>query len=54
MKVFRGRVSFSDINNKKTVMVKTNQMSTVKDGGVPSEPKEMGRAAKWFNLHEDF
>ncbi|MFO7842088.1 MAG: hypothetical protein R6V48_08070, partial [Fidelibacterota bacterium] len=51
LKVFDGQVAFSDTKNKKTVIVKKNQMSTVKAGGVPSEPKEMDRAAKWFNLY---
>ncbi len=51
LKVFEGQVAFTDINNKKTVMVIKNQMSTVKAGGVPSDPKEMDLAAKWFSLH---
>lgn len=51
LKVFEGEVAFSDINNEKTVIVKKNQMSTVKDGGVPSEPKEMDLASKWFSVH---
>lgn len=51
LKVFEGEVAFSDINNEKTVIVKKNQMSTVKAGGVPSEPKEMDKVSKWFSLH---
>ncbi len=36
--VLEGSVEFSDLNKKKTVVVKKNQTSVVKPGGLPSEP----------------
>ena len=36
--VLQGEVEFSDIDKKKTVVVKKNQMSVCKSGELPTEP----------------
>ena len=48
--VFDGKVEFSDINKKKTVIAKENQKSVVKPGGLPSEPVfiDSGQIPAWW------
>lgn len=48
--VLDGEVEFSDKQMKKTVVVKKNQMATVKPGGLPSEPVSIdpGQTLKWW------
>ncbi|MEA3485559.1 MAG: FecR family protein [Candidatus Aerophobetes bacterium] len=48
--VLEGSVEFSDLNKKKTVVVKKNQTSVVKPGGLPSEPAHInpGQIPRWW------
>lgn len=48
--VLDGEVEFSDINKKKTVIVKKNQRSVVKPGGLPSEPETINhnQIPRWW------
>lgn len=48
--VLNGEVEFSDIKKKGTVIVKKNQRSVVKPGGLPTEPKaiEQNQIPRWW------
>lgn len=50
LNVFDGEVEFSDIQNRKTVLVKKNQQSVVKSGEIPSEPVQINpnQILKWW------
>lgn len=48
--VLDGEVEFSDMEKRKTVLVKKNQRSVVKPGGLPTEPEaiEQNQILKWW------
>jgi len=48
--VLDGEVEFSDVKKKKTILVKKNQKSIVKPGGLPTEPKaiEQNQIPRWW------
>lgn len=48
--VLDGEVEFSDMEKRKTVLVKKNQRSTINPGGLPTEPEaiEQNQILKWW------
>jgi len=48
--VLDGEVEFSDVKKKKTILVKKNQKSIVKPGGLPTEPEaiEQNQIPRWW------